>query len=47
MEKANILTYGGGLSGECVMLIPPLNISGELLSDTLSKLATIINDRFH
>ena len=47
MEKANILTYGGGLSGECVMLIPPLNISGELLSDTLSKLATIIKDRFH
>ena len=47
IEKANILTYGGGLSGECVMLIPPINISRELLSDNLSKLATIIKDRFH
>ena len=47
MDKANILTYGGGLSGECLMLLPPINISEELLSDNLSQLATIISDRFH
>ena len=46
MDKANILTYGGGLGGECLMLVPPINISEELLSDNLTKLATIINDRF-
>ena len=32
LEKANLLTYGGGLSGECVMLLPPINISEELIS---------------
>lgn len=46
MEKAHILTYGGGLSGECLMLIPPINISEETLSEGLSKLAAIIKDRF-
>ena len=46
LEKANLLTYGGGLSGECVMLLPPINISEELLLDSLAKLAKIIQDRF-
>ena len=46
MEKAKLLTYGGGLSGECVMLLPPINISEELLSDNLAKLSKIIQDRF-
>mgnify|MGYP003333772174 FL=1 len=46
MEKANLLTYGGGLSGECVMLLPPINISEELLLDSFAKLAKIIQDRF-
>ena len=46
MEEAHILTYGGGLNGECVMLLPPINISEELLSDSLAKLTKIIQDRF-
>ena len=31
MEKSKILTYGGGLRGECVMIIPPINISKKIL----------------
>ena len=46
LEKANLLTYGGGLGGECVMLLPPINITEELLSDNLAKLTKIIQDRF-
>ena len=46
MEKAHLLTYGGGLGGECVMLLPPINITEELLSDNLAKLTKIIQDRF-
>ena len=45
MEKAHILTYGGGLNGECVMLLPPINISEELLLDNLAKLTKIIQGR--
>ena len=44
MEKAKILTYGGGMNGECVMILPPINISGKILSTALTQLLELISE---
>ena len=44
MEKAKILTYGGGMNGECVMVLPPINISGKILSTALTQLLELISE---
>ena len=44
MEKSKILTYGGGLRGECVMIIPPINISKKILSTALTQLLELISE---
>ena len=33
-----ILIYGGGVSGECAMLLPPLIIPENLLLNTIARL---------
>ena len=43
MEKAKILTYGGGMNGECVMILPPINISGKILSKALTQVLELIS----
>lgn len=40
---AGVLVYGGGLQGECVMLVPPLNIDEDDLSRALATLLKIID----
>ncbi len=37
-----ILVYGGGRHGDCIMLVPPLNLSRDLLGNALSRLASQI-----
>jgi 4-aminobutyrate aminotransferase len=37
-----ILAYGGGRSGECVMLVPPITLAAEPLSEALSKLIELV-----
>ena len=44
MGKAKILTYGGGMNGECVMVLPPINISGKILSTALTQLLELISE---
>ena len=44
IKKNKILTYGGGLSGECVMIIPPINISEKILSTALTQLLELISE---
>lgn len=38
MLRQEILVYGGGREGECVLLVPPLNLSRDLLSEALNRL---------
>ena len=38
----HILAYGGGRSGECVMLVPPITLAAEPLSEALSKLKELV-----
>ncbi len=47
MLERQILVYGGGASGECLMLVPPLNIAAEPLSDALATLAALIDAAGH
>jgi 4-aminobutyrate aminotransferase len=42
MLQQQILVYGGGREGECVMLVPPLNMSRALLCEALNRLITVI-----
>ena len=37
-----ILIYGGGQSGDCVMLLPPLNIAEGVLENAISRLREIM-----
>lgn len=41
------LVYGGGKSGECLMLVPPLNLAGEALSGALANLVLLIDATAH
>lgn len=47
MLERQILVYGGGASGECLMLVPPLNLAAEPLSDALATLADLIDATAH
>ena len=40
--ELKILIYGGGLNGECVMLLPPLNIAENVLEQAILKLREIM-----
>jgi len=42
MLLQHILVYGGGREGECVMLVPPLNLSCKKLHEALKQLVTQI-----
>jgi 4-aminobutyrate aminotransferase-like enzyme len=37
-----LLVYGGGRSGECVMLVPPINIGADVLDEALGRIVAII-----
>jgi 4-aminobutyrate aminotransferase len=37
-----ILAYGGGRDGECLMLVPPINLAADILSDALATLVGLI-----
>ena len=43
MLDRQILVYGGGKSGECLMLVPPLNLAAEPLSRALADLVMLID----
>lgn len=47
MLERQILVYGGGASGECLMLVPPLNLAAEPLSDAMATLAALIGTSAH
>jgi 4-aminobutyrate aminotransferase-like enzyme len=38
----HILAYGGGRAGECLMLVPPINLGAEALSEALSSLRSLV-----
>jgi 4-aminobutyrate aminotransferase len=38
----HILAYGGGRAGECLMLVPPINLGAEALSEALSSLKSLV-----
>jgi 4-aminobutyrate aminotransferase len=38
----HVLAYGGGRSGECLMLVPPLTIDRQILQDTLLLVASLV-----
>ena len=44
LKQAKILTYGGGRNGECVLILPPLNIDKFLLEKALDTLTEIITE---
>lgn len=37
-----ILAYGGGRAGECLMLVPPINLAAEPLSEALSTVRSLV-----
>ena len=43
LSKAKLLTYGGGRKGECVLLLPPINIDKTILQHALRSLLEIIS----
>jgi 4-aminobutyrate aminotransferase len=38
----HVLAYGGGRAGECVMLVPPITLGAEALSEALSTLRSLL-----
>jgi 4-aminobutyrate aminotransferase len=42
MLDRHVLVYGGGASGECLMLVPPINLAAETLSAALTTLVSLI-----
>ncbi len=42
LEDERILVYGGGISGEALMILPPLNIPQDVLLDALARLKALI-----
>ncbi len=38
----HILAYGGGRAGECLMLVPPINLAAEPLSEALSTVRSLV-----
>lgn len=42
MEDERILVYGGGMSGEALMILPPLNIPPDVLQEALARLRALI-----
>ena len=44
LQQAKMLTYGGGINGECVLILPPLNIDKDLLEKALETLTKIITE---
>jgi 4-aminobutyrate aminotransferase len=42
MLKEHVLVYGGGASGESLMLVPPINIGAETLSAALATLVSAV-----
>ena len=44
LQQAKMLTYGGGRNGECVLILPPLNIDKFLLEKALDTLTEIITE---
>ena len=44
LQQAKMLTYGGGINGECVLILPPLNIDKNLLEKALETLTRIITE---
>lgn len=42
MEQERILVYGGGMSGEALMILPPLNIPQDVLLEALARLKVLI-----
>ena len=42
-SQAKLLTYGGGRKGECVLLLPPINIDENTLQNALTSLLEIIS----
>ena len=44
LQQAKMLTYGGGINGECVLILPPLNIDKNLLEKALETLTKIITE---
>ena len=46
LMKGHLMLYGGGMNGESVLLIPPINIDHAVLETGLCKLKKIIQDRF-
>ncbi|MEI6096999.1 MAG: aspartate aminotransferase family protein [Alphaproteobacteria bacterium] len=47
MLDQQALVYGGGKSGECLMLVPPLNLDAEPLSKALADLVMLIDAKEH
>ena len=43
LSQAKLLTYGGGRKGECVLLLPPINIDENTLQNALTSLLEIIS----
>ena len=44
LQQEKMLTYGGGVNGECVLILPPLNIDKDLLEKALETLTKIITE---
>lgn len=42
MMDDHVIVYGGGASGECLMLVPPINLAAETLSAALATLVSLI-----
>lgn len=42
LEAERILVYGGGLNGEALMILPPLNIPLDVLQEALVRLRTLM-----
>lgn len=42
LEEEHILVYGGGVNGEVLMVLPPLNIPQDVLLETLARLKKLI-----
>jgi 4-aminobutyrate aminotransferase-like enzyme len=47
MLERQTLVYGGGKSGECLMLVPPINLAAEPLSRALADLVMLIDAKEH
>ena len=47
MLERQTLVYGGGKSGECLLLVPPINLAAEALSRALADLAMLIDAKEH